>query len=214
MKFSISLLYGREHNRHRFVPHVEWNHVVGSGIAAAGYPDIRCIQKAHCLHSDADPRDARYNMINWGASLYPGWCMGEAYDPRTGESSRVIAVPVWASARQDYVHSTKGCWQPYADRKTRSPDMQKMALPQIKTTGITKWGPRLGLAHEYSSSTRKISLRLDYLIHSKNCGWQNSIVKHTNGQMDKFVKSHRGLATGLSRKETMKTTHWRHHPQS
>ncbi len=141
-------------------------------FAAAGYKHAF---KVEMLPPDADPMDARYNMINWVHRLTRGWSYGGGLtDPRTGEIIKGHVVLGSLRVRQDFLIA-EGLLAPYETGKPASPEMEKMALSRLKQLAAHEVGHTLGLAHAYSSSTENRSSVMDY---------PHPLVKLTNGKID------------------------------
>jgi hypothetical protein len=145
-----------------------WN----QAFEAAGYKNAF---KVEMLPSDADPMDARYNMINWVHRLTRGWSYGGGItDPRTGEIIKGHVVLGSLRVRQDFLIA-EGLLAPYETGKAVSPEMQKMALNRLKQLAAHEVGHTLGLAHAYSSSTENRASVMDY---------PHPLAKLANGKID------------------------------
>lgn len=145
-----------------------WN----QAFEAAGYKNAF---KVEMLPADADPMDARYNMINWVHRLTRGWSYGGGItDPRTGEIIKGHVVLGSLRVRQDYLIA-EGLLAPYETGKPVSQEMQKMALNRLKQLAAHEVGHTLGLAHAYSSSTENRASVMDY---------PHPLVKLANGKID------------------------------
>jgi hypothetical protein len=139
---------------------------------AAGYKNAF---KVEMLPADADPMDARYNMINWVHRSTRGWSYGGGItDPRTGEIIKGHVVLGSLRVRQDFLIA-EGLLAPYETGKPASPEMEKMALLRLKQLAAHEVGHTLGLAHAYSSSSENRASVMDY---------PHPLAKVVNGKID------------------------------
>ena len=108
------------------------------------------------LPADADPMDARYNIIQWVHRFNRGWSYGsEIADPRTGEILKGNVTLGSLRGRQDY-RIAEALLAPYTGGKT--PDAANdqalaMVLARIRQLAAHETGHTLGLAHNYAAST-------------------------------------------------------------
>ncbi len=108
------------------------------------------------LPADADPMDARFNIIQWVHRFNRGWSYGsEIADPRTGEILKGNVTLGSLRGRQDY-RIAEALLAPYADG--RVPDAAHdralaMVLARIRQLAAHETGHTLGLAHNYAVST-------------------------------------------------------------
>jgi predicted Zn-dependent protease len=134
------------------------------------------------LPPDADPMDARYNVINWVHRSTRGWAYGSSIvDPRTGEIIRGVVTLDSQRARQDFLIGS-GLAPQYsannpangacdfallpdvgylmnADSKT---DADAMILARIRQLSAHEVGHTLGLAHNFAASTYGRASVMDY----------------------------------------------------
>lgn len=108
------------------------------------------------LPADADPMDARYNIIQWVHRANRGWSYGsEIADPRTGEILKGNVTLGSLRGRQDYLIA-EALLAPYKDGKV--PDAAHdqalaMVLARIRQLAAHETGHTLGLSHNYAAST-------------------------------------------------------------
>ncbi|HEX8633779.1 MAG TPA: zinc-dependent metalloprotease [Pyrinomonadaceae bacterium] len=148
-----------------------WN----AAFEAAGF---RNAFQVKLLPPDADPMDARYNMINWVHRSTRGWSYGGSIeDPRTGEIIKGNVTLGSLRVRQDFLLGT-GMIPPYApggsqlhgggdafcelgmiaaddDYLTQdsTTDAAAMSLARIRQLSAHEVGHTLGLAHNFAAST-------------------------------------------------------------
>lgn len=132
-----------------------WN----QAFEAAGYKNAFQVQ---VLPPDADPMDARYNIINWVHRSTRGWSYGGGIvDPRTGEIIKGHVVLGSLRVRQDFLIA-EGLLAPYEEGKPVSDEMKQMALNRLKQLAAHEVGHTIGLAHAYSSSSEDRASVMDY----------------------------------------------------
>jgi uncharacterized protein DUF4953/uncharacterized protein DUF5117 len=134
------------------------------------------------LPADADPMDARYNVINWVHRSTRGWSMGDAViDPRTGEIVKGNVILGSLRIRQD-VLIARGLIPQYDELgdealsqldPVTSPPM--MALARIRQLSAHETGHTLGLDHNMAASSYGRASVMDYPAPN---------VKITNGRLD------------------------------
>ncbi|HEX3580286.1 MAG TPA: zinc-dependent metalloprotease [Thermoanaerobaculia bacterium] len=146
---------------------------------AAGFKNAFIVK---VLPPDADPMDARYNIINWIHRSTRGWSMGESVmDPRTGEIIKGNVLLGSLRIRQD-VLIARGLIPQYEELgdealsqldPTTSPSM--LALARIRQLAAHEVGHTLGLDHNMAASTYGRASVMDY---------PSPVIKITNGKLD------------------------------
>lgn len=108
------------------------------------------------LPADADPMDARYNIIQWVHRFNRGWSYGsEIADPRTGEILKGNVTLGSLRGRQDYLIA-EALLAPYKDGRVPDAARDKalaMVLARIRQLSAHETGHTLGLMHNYAAST-------------------------------------------------------------
>lgn len=161
-----------------------WN----QAFEAAGF---RNAFQVKILPPDADPMDARYNVINWVHRSTRGWAYGSSIvDPRTGEIIKGVVTLDSQRARQDFLISSGLAPQyaandslnaacgfallPDADYLTNSVqkvDAETMSIARIRQLSAHEVGHTLGLTHNFAASTYGRGSVMDYpapMIEIKN----------------------------------------------
>lgn len=147
-----------------------------AAFEAAGF---RNAFQVKVLPEDADPMDARYNMINWVHRSTRGWSYGSSItDPRTGEIIKGNVTLGSLRVRQDYLLLT-GLVPPYANAGNMcefgalpeadylafadpAGDSAAMSLARIRQLSAHEVGHTLGLAHNFAASTYGRASVMDY----------------------------------------------------
>lgn len=132
-----------------------WN----QAFEAIGYKDAFRVE---IMPEDADPMDARYNIIQWVHRSTRGWSYGASVtDPRTGEIIKGHVTLGSLRIRQDYMIA-EGMLAPYATRDTSSKRMMDMSLARIRQLSIHEVGHTLGLVHNFAASAFNRASVMDY----------------------------------------------------
>lgn len=139
-----------------------WN----EAFEAAGFRDAFQVR---VLPPDADPMDARYNMINWVHRSTRGWSYGEAIiDPRTGEIIKGNVRLGSLRIRQD-VLLARGMIPQFDELRDQvlseldpatSPSI--MALARIRQLSAHEVGHTLGIDHNMAASSYGRASVMDY----------------------------------------------------
>jgi Met-zincin/Domain of unknown function (DUF5117) len=107
------------------------------------------------LPEDADPMDARYNIIQWVHRFTRGWSYGHPVaDPRTGEIVKGNVTLGSLRGRQDYLIA-EALLSPYVTGRKIAPEndpMLAMALARTRQLAAHETGHTLGLAHNFAAS--------------------------------------------------------------
>jgi hypothetical protein len=119
-----------------------WN----EAFEAAGFNNAFQIKM---LPDDADPMDARYNIIQWVHRSTRGWSYGHS----------VILGSL--RIRQDFLIA-QGLLSPYHDGNVDLTEAKEMALARIRQLSAHEVGHTLGLAHNYAASVQNRASVMDY----------------------------------------------------
>lgn len=132
-----------------------WN----QAFEAIGYKDAFRVE---VMPEDADPMDARYNLIQWVHRSTRGWSYGASVtDPRTGEIIKGHVTLGSLRIRQDFMIA-EGMLAPYETRDTSSKRMMDMSLARIRQLSIHEIGHTLGLVHNFAASAFNRASVMDY----------------------------------------------------
>ncbi|GAA4447537.1 zinc-dependent metalloprotease [Nibrella saemangeumensis] len=132
-----------------------WN----QAFEAAGY---RNAFQVKLLPPDADPMDARYNVIQWVHRSTRGWSYGAAIlDPRTGEIIKGKVTLGSLRVRQDYLIA-QGLVGNFETDTSHVGEMMQMSLDRLRQLAAHEVGHTLGLPHNYVASTQKQASVMDY----------------------------------------------------
>ena len=124
-----------------------WN----EAFEAAGFIDAFRVEM---LPPDADPMDARYNMIQWVHRSTRGWSYGNSVvDPRTGEILKGHVTLGSLRVRHDWLLG-EGLLSPYVQGHEDPAAVREMALARIRQLSAHEIGHTIGLAHNYISSAQ------------------------------------------------------------
>ena len=124
-----------------------WN----EAFEAAGFIDGFQVE---VLPADADPMDARYNMIQWVHRSTRGWSYGNSIqDPRTGEILKGHVTLGSLRVRQDWLLG-EGLTAPYVMGDEDPDEVRQMALQRIRQLSAHEVGHTIGLSHNYISSAQ------------------------------------------------------------
>ena len=125
-----------------------WN----EAFEAAGFIDGFQVE---VLPADADPMDARYNMIQWVHRSTRGWSYGNSItDPRTGEILKGHVTLGSLRVRQDWLLG-EGLTSPYTSGDEDPDEVRQMALQRIRQLSAHEVGHTIGLSHNYISSSQE-----------------------------------------------------------
>ena len=133
-----------------------WN----QAFEAIGYKDAFQIKM---LPDDADPLDARYNVIQWVHRSTRGWSYGSSItDPRTGEIIKGHVSLGSLRIRQDFLIAQALMNKPFEDRDDNFKPMLDLALARIRQLSAHEIGHTLGFAHNFAASTNERASVMDY----------------------------------------------------
>lgn len=125
-----------------------WN----QAFEAAGYQDAF---QMRMLPADADPMDARYNVVQWVHRSTRGWSYGNSItDPRTGEILKGHVTLGSLRVRQDHMIG-EGLTSPYNNGDEDPQDILDMSLLRINQLSAHEIGHTIGLSHNYIASAQR-----------------------------------------------------------
>lgn len=126
---------------------------------AAGYQGAFRVE---LLPEDADPMDARFNVIQWVHRATRGWAYGSAIvDPRTGEIVKGHVTMDSQRARQVY-KLLEGLAGDYEEGKPPPREIERAVLARLRQLSAHEVGHTLGLAHNFAASVRGRASVMDY----------------------------------------------------
>ncbi len=132
-----------------------WN----QAFEAIGYKDAFQVKM---LPENADPLDARYNVIQWVHRSTRGWSYGGSIsDPRTGEIIKGHVSLGSLRIRQDFLIA-QALQAPYKNSNTEDNFALEMALARIRQLSAHEIGHTLGFAHNFAASTNNRASVMDY----------------------------------------------------
>lgn len=132
-----------------------WN----QAFEAAGYEDAFRVEM---LPEDADPMDARYNVIQWVHRSTRGWSYGSSIiDPRTGEIIKGHVTLGSLRVRQDLLIA-RALTSPFSEEGPGDSLTSELALARIRQLSAHEVGHTLGLAHNFAASVEDRASVMDY----------------------------------------------------
>lgn len=133
-----------------------WN----EAFEAIGYKDAFQVKM---LPEDADPLDARYNVIQWVHRSTRGWSYGASVvDPRTGEIIKGHVSLGSLRIRQDFMIAQALMDKPFAEEDEAHAEMMEMALARIRQLSAHEVGHTIGFTHNFAASVNDRASVMDY----------------------------------------------------
>ncbi len=131
-----------------------WNEI----FEAAGFRNAFQIRD---LPADANPLDARYNMIYWVHRRGPGPSVGPSFrDPRTGEIlNTVVRMDSWRSLVN---YNIWAGFRPAASAAGLNVDAEEFAMARRRQHTAHEIGHTVGVAHNFIAATQGRSSVMDY----------------------------------------------------
>jgi hypothetical protein len=126
------------------------------------------------LPADADPMDARYNLIYWVHRNGPGPSVGPSFtDPRTGEILRtVVRMDSWRSLIDFNIYMGL---VPTAGQRGLNVTAEDFTMARRRQHTAHEIGHTLGLAHNYIASSQGRSSVMDYPVPIVTANAQNQL---------------------------------------
>jgi hypothetical protein len=126
------------------------------------------------LPADADPMDARYNLIYWVHRNGPGPSVGPSFsDPRTGEILRtVVRMDSWRSLIDFNIYMGL---VPTAGPRGLNVTAEAFTMARRRQHTAHEIGHTLGLAHNYIASSQGRSSVMDYPVPIVTANAQNQL---------------------------------------
>lgn len=125
----------------------------------AGYIDAFQVR---VLPADADPADARYNLVHWVDRATRGWAYGQqVVDPRTGEILRGMVVLGSERMRQD-IEIYQGLVGTAGTGRGGPNDPAELALARMRQLCAHEVGHSIGFQHNFAASSQDRASVMDY----------------------------------------------------
>lgn len=132
-----------------------WN----QAFDAAGFIDAFQVK---VLPPGVDPRDVRYNIVNWDERQTRSWSYGGGVvDPRTGEIIKGNVVLGGLRLRQD-IQIFEALLGTAQENSGGPNDPIRISLARLRQLGAHEVGHAIGLVHNFEGSTQGRSSVMDY----------------------------------------------------